>query len=260
MPRAPWILTLVISLATVPIQAQDADREPHVVGTVTDSTNGQPVATARVSLLDGEGERIHTVLTDGEGRFRLEARAGGPHTLEVDRLGYQLQRTDAFEVASEGVTPKDVRLVNRAIELDEIRVRAYPGQLIHEGSMAGVLARRARSPSVGSNRVLVRGDPDLDHAVSIADLLPGRIRPSSTYSGRRGWCGYLYVDGWETNHLGADYKAMILSLPPREVRAIEFYRDLTSVPMSIRPMEERGDFGRLRRCGLLAVWTVGAPR
>jgi len=231
-----------------------------VRGRVLDDATSEPIATARVSLLDTARNRIATTLTDEHGAFVLRAREHGLHILEADRLGYRVQRSEPFDVAAEGVTGRDVRLVARALEMDAIVVESYPGQLLHDGTIAGVYARRARSPSVGGNRVLVRGDPDFDGAPSIGDLLPDAIRPAPLWRSRAAWCGYLYVDGRETAFFGGEYKALFLSMSPRDVEAIEYYRDLTSAPIAIRPMESPGDMGRVRRCGILAVWTRGAPR
>lgn len=254
-PVGAWILGLsCFFLAPVGGDAQ------IVHGRVFDQAADSPIPMARVSLLDEEGERVATTLTDAQGRFSLTANGGGSHVLEADRLGYGIQRSETFQVPEEGETRQDLRMIPRAIEVEGVVVEGHPGQLLHEGTLSGVYARRARSPSVGSNRVLVRGDPRFDGAISIGDLLPHPIRPAPYWSARANWCGYLYIDGREAAAWGGDYKAQILSMSPGEVEAIEYYRDLTMAPMAIRPMELPGEMGRARRCGIMAVWTSGAPR
>jgi hypothetical protein len=218
-----------------------------------------------VTLIDQDGDLLETVLTDSGGRFRLRVREAGVHRLEADRLGYGVQRTDTFFVSGNGTLTQEVSLVPRAIELDSLAVRVSPGAILHEATLSGVFARRARSPSAGSNRVLVRGDPDLDSAWRVRDVLPSWMpRPFCERLNERGDpIPYLYFDGWEARGMGPEGTDWVLDLPIREVEAVEYYRDLTSTPMALRP-DDRGNTIRghpkIRACGVVAVWSRGAPR
>lgn len=256
MPLALACVTILLAFVEV-LEAQ------VVRGRVLDSTLGEPVPTARVTLFTGEEERVATVLTDTLGRFTVRAKAPGPHLLEADRLGYGPQRTDTFEVASEGVTRKDVPLAPEAVELEGIMVQGYPGQLLHEATMAGVYARRARSPSVGSNRVIVRGDGEIENGFRIRDVLPAWI--PGRRCAPRGEGGdplpHVYIDGWEARTRGPGATNFILDLSLTEVVAVEFYRDINMAPMSLRPWSggQVGGFDQIRACGIVIVWTHGAP-
>lgn len=258
-----WIGALVWGLWAAP--ALDAQ---VVEGTVLDAGSGEPVATARVSLMTADDDRVATTLTDAEGYFLLRSEEGGPHRLEADRLGYGLQHTDVFEVAVEGITEHDFLLVSQAVEVEGIVVEGYPGQILHRADLTGVYARRARSPSVGSNRVLVRGDPQLDSQMKLRDALPPWIpRPHCPHRNDRGErIPLVYYDAWPASRMGHEGTDFILDLPVREVEAVEFYRDRNEVPMALN----QDDWGRMeaervyrdpiRACGLVAVWSRGAPR
>lgn len=254
--RAPWWLSLfpvvVAAALASPAEAQVLE------GRVVDSQTSEPVATARVSLLDSAGVHLETTLTDRDGRFVFRIRESGPRRLEVERLGYHLHRTESFEADVTELVRREIELVPRAVELEGIVVEGYPGQLLHEGTLEGVWARRARSPSIGSNRVLVRGDPDLDERVYVRDALPGVMRRCRAGS-RYGSGPIVYVDGQPAaQRFGPGSGDIVLRFSPGDVLAIEFYRDLNSIPMSIRPLDLPS---RVRSCGFLAIWTVwGAPR
>jgi hypothetical protein len=230
-----------------------------IEGRVLDAVTDRPVGTARVSLLDALNRRIDTALTDSDGRFRLRAREGGVHRLEADRIGYGAQRTDTFTVAHGGTTQRDVRLQLEAITLEGVTARVYPGALLHEATLSGALARRARSPSVGGNRVLVRGDPELDEAPRIRSLLPVWL-PRATcpnVNERRRPMPFVIIDARPTGWMGPDGADLILDMSVLDVEAVEIYRDVTSIPMSFRPEV----LPRVvRHCGFIAVWTRGAPR
>ena len=54
----------------------------------------------------------------------------------------------------------------------------------------------------------------------------------------------------------------VLDLPIREVQALEVYRDWLSIPVSLQPLDDipMPNIPRyVRACGVVAVWTLGAP-
>jgi len=228
-------------------------------GRVLDAVTDRPVGTARVSLLDALNRRIDTALTDSDGRFRLRAQAGGVHRLEADRLGYGAQQTDTFTVALEGTTRRDVRLQPEAIALEGVTARVYPGALLHEATLSGVLARRARSPSVGSDRVLVRGDPELDQAPTIRSLLLSwQLRDGCPTRNERGQpIPYVFIDARPAGWVGPRGADLVLDMSVLDVEAVEFYRNLLAIPMPFRPDDPPR---RIRACGVVLIWTRGAPR
>ena len=70
--------------------AQDAGRDFHLSGTVTNSQTGQPVKQALVLARPGPGRLSHQipVLTDGAGNFSLTGLAAGTYSLTVQKNGY----------------------------------------------------------------------------------------------------------------------------------------------------------------------------
>jgi hypothetical protein len=256
--RKLLLTPLIAGVWTIaPVEAQ------VVRGRVVDAATDEAVVTARVTLLDGRGEHVQTSLTDEDGRFILRAREAGVHLLDVDRLGYAPQRTDSFTIADRGFTTREVQLDPQPIEMKDITARAYSGRLLHEATLSGVYARRARSPAVGRNRVLVNGtDREFDGHQVLERMIFDWVGASSCRTIGRVY-PIIFVDGWEADGSRWTARDVMNTLPVREVTAIEFYRDISLVPMSLRPSgkyREGMDFTVVRACGLLAVWTRGAPR
>jgi len=247
------VFLCLVALPPLPGTAQTID------GRVLDALTDRPVVTARVSLLDTLNRRIDTVLTDADGRFRLRAREGGVHRLEADRLGYGAQRTETFTVDPEGTTRRDVRLQPEAIALEGVTARVYPGALLHEATLSGAMARRARSPSVGSDRVLVRGDPELDQAPSVRSLLLSwQLREGCPTRNERGQTiPYVFIDARPAGWMGPGGADLVLDMSVLDVEAVEVYRNLLAIPMPFRPDSPPR---RIRACGVVLIWTRGAPR
>jgi len=65
--------------------AQEAG--PLIRGLVLEGTDGPPIKTADVYLVDGRGTCIRGAITDEDGRFRLTAPRPGLYRLRVERIG-----------------------------------------------------------------------------------------------------------------------------------------------------------------------------
>lgn len=68
-----------------------------IVGVVAEVGTGAPVPGAMVILFDSAGARVERKLTNGIGRFFVQARDPGPHYIAVERIGYASWTTDRFE-------------------------------------------------------------------------------------------------------------------------------------------------------------------
>src|SRR5579884_1583741 len=70
-------------------RAETRPANADVSGTVTDSTNGQPLQSAEVSLMNSTGGVVSNTVTDAFGRFTIHNVAGGGYTISVHMLGYR---------------------------------------------------------------------------------------------------------------------------------------------------------------------------
>ena len=93
--------------------------QPAVAGTIRDGESGAPLSGAVVSLTDAD----RSVVTDAEGRYRLEATDAGPQHLSVKRIGYEPRTVHAL-VPGDGVLRLDLSLSPRPLRLPTIVVRS----------------------------------------------------------------------------------------------------------------------------------------
>ena len=93
--------------------------QPAVAGTIRDGESGAPLSGAVVTLTDAD----RSVVTDAEGRYRLDATAAGPQHLSVKRIGYEPRTVHAL-VPGDGVLRLDLSLRPHPLQLPTIVVRA----------------------------------------------------------------------------------------------------------------------------------------
>lgn len=98
-----------------------------VRGEIVEAETGAALPAAFVTLLDAEGTRIASTLTDGSGRFNVSARAPGRYVLRVERLGHETSDTPPFELAAGQVRSERIEVPVRAIDLAGIEVEAEGG-------------------------------------------------------------------------------------------------------------------------------------
>ena len=94
-----------------------------VAGRVLDGANAQPVGRGFVILLDAQGTEVERVLTTGDGRFTLHARAPGAHRIRSERIGYERVTTEPVTLAAGQVTALDIQVRPLGVDLAAIQVR-----------------------------------------------------------------------------------------------------------------------------------------
>ena len=115
--RTTLLLFLLIGLGPLPAAAQP------VPGVVVEEGTAVPVTGAMVLLFDAEGGRVDQALTDAAGRFLLDARRPGLHTITVDRIGYASFTSDPFTPAA-GADEMRIEVPVEPIQLRGIVVSA----------------------------------------------------------------------------------------------------------------------------------------
>ena len=122
--RSPGFDRTLLLLLFLPLGAPTTLAAQGITGTVTDRESGAPIATAMVVLLDDAGDRLHWVLTDRDGTFRLRAPAPGTYRLRVDRIGLRSEVLDGVRVEEGETVSLRVEVGSRAIELPPVEVEA----------------------------------------------------------------------------------------------------------------------------------------
>lgn len=115
MHRIRIASSLAIATAALGVGVWPADAQV-VRGTVVEAGTATPIQGAMVILLGDQGQRIRRVLTDESGTFVTQAERPGPHSIRVDRIGYESLTTASFDVPVHG-TARRIEVPIRPIEL-----------------------------------------------------------------------------------------------------------------------------------------------
>src|SRR5665213_1849548 len=94
-----------------------------VVGTVTDSTSGQPIGNAQVSVMQGTSIVLNTI-TDDFGRYRAHNLGVGTYTVSVHAIGFHAQSHSITIDGSSGAIRVDFQMPTVVINLSAVEVTA----------------------------------------------------------------------------------------------------------------------------------------
>lgn len=126
LPRALACLTFLVLVTSQLHAAMVPHRSPpagDVAGTVTDSTNGQPLATADIRIMRN-GKTVLTVSADPFGRFIAHNLAAGSYEVIVQSVGFRRVRRMITIGAGGGTVQADFQLAPVAVTLSSIEVVA----------------------------------------------------------------------------------------------------------------------------------------
>jgi len=142
--RAAASLTLLVAATlTVPAAAQrpraDLSRVPaptaraippdsatvDVLGKVTDSTTGGPLASVEI-LIERAGRIVARASTDGLGSYRIHGIRAGSYTVEARFIGFRPDSARLVIHGTEDIVDVSFHLVPATIQLSEIAVAATP--------------------------------------------------------------------------------------------------------------------------------------
>lgn len=197
MKRLIALLATALSLATA-----SAQTAADIRGSVTDSSNGQPVAGAVVKIVDGEGRILRYTIVDRTGAFRI-ANVAPPADarLTVSMLGYA---EAAMRPADPG-RPIVVALDPAATAIREVVVRAP--RISMQGDTISYDARRFTEIKDKSLSDILKKMPGIEVSES------GQVK----YQGEA--INKLYIDG--VDMLGGRYSLATENIAPQDVRSVE---------------------------------------
>ncbi len=113
---------LAALLGALPLRAQ------AVVGRVVDADGGAGVAGAFVVLADSVGHRRAAVLSDGEGRFVLNAPVPGTYSVRAERIGMGTRTVPGLVLRASDRRTLTISLAAEAVPLAAIEVSARRGR------------------------------------------------------------------------------------------------------------------------------------
>lgn len=115
----PSAALAILALAFVP----PADAQT-VRGRVVEEGTRQPLAGAFVVLVDAEGNRHDAVLSDGDGRFTIQAVEPGTYRIKAELIGYATIESRWLDLGAGGTVAQELEVPVQAISLDAISVQS----------------------------------------------------------------------------------------------------------------------------------------
>jgi len=218
----------------------------QVTGRVTDRASGAPVSEAAVTVFDVDGVILKRVLTDKEGRYRLDVTPGDRFRLAFDKLGYEQTMSRRIVVQDDEVMELNVDFASSTIELEPLVVTA-------DRLEEWVRLTTGSHPAALSGRVI--GAEELQELT-----VPGRVLVDLLrYAGLPGAFIHLNGSGLCVAARGAGCATLRLNdlpidadrlayLPADEIGAIVYLRSIDAA--TFRP----NTYERMTRRGAGSLW------
>ncbi len=116
------ILAPALALAFAMMVLPGAAVAQTLTGRVTEDGSDRPVGGALLALVDRDGDRKADVLSDADGRFRLDPPEAGEYVLETTRIGYRTARSPLLALGVEGTASVSVELTPEPLGLAGLEV------------------------------------------------------------------------------------------------------------------------------------------
>ena len=243
--RSCTMLLMAASLSQSDLAAQ------AINGVLLESGTNRPIDLGLIMLFTTDGDSVAAVLTDSDGRFRVESTEPGDFLLSATSLGYTpTVASSVFTLAEGGTISLEFRIEPQAIQLGGITVEAR-ASLIRQPKLVqnGFVDRVGR----GFGRFITPEDIEKFPSTSTADLLArtGRVTTRYGFGGdrilmrsTRGYCTpIVYLDGVRISMDGLSLESIA---PVSVLQAAEVYRSASEAPLRYG--------GGMGGCGVIVLW------
>ncbi|HEX6372112.1 MAG TPA: carboxypeptidase-like regulatory domain-containing protein [Longimicrobium sp.] len=246
--RVRLLLVVLAALAARPAAAQS------IRAVARDAATGAPVAEAMVRVEAADGSLAAADFTDAAGVVVLRLRQPGTYRVEARRSGYH---PASVEVQAGGARVQaEIRMTQRPFTMDTVVVM---GQLPNERGRQGFERRRALGEGVFLDSAYL--SQRSGRAAYAGDMLRGvpglylqRRAGATVPRSERGWgCMVMLLDGrpFPLSFRDGGRRELHQVLGPRDVKAVEVYREFNEVPPEFRQYADTGPV----RCGVYLYWT-----
>lgn len=240
----------------------DAHRRQGIYGRVLDDETGEPVAGARVTLMNTRELRVGRAEADAEGWFHLRVPGAGGYLLRAERAGYQRATARRITLMPDDTVQVELRLSTQSVLLAPLTVVAASRQVMRDHQLAGFEWRRERQPF---GRYLGPEEIERINAFYASDVmqqvpmvqvqagpesvfdriitLPARGR---VFSGPSRCVPNLYVDGQRISLRGGFLLDQLVN--GQNMAAVEVYTSPSGAPGEFPPLDDP-------YCGVVVVWT-----
>lgn len=202
---------LLFSIATIFITSFYAKAQnAGLVRGVVQTEDGQPVASATVSLLNSkDSSLVKVVLTESNGGFELQQIGYGNYLLHVTSVGYQKLYSNAFELSAAAVQAPKLVLQAASTTMELVKVEAKKPFI--ENKIDKMVVNVDASPTNAGNTAL----EVLEKSPGVSVDKDGNI----SLKGKQGVM--VLIDGKPTYLSGQDLANLLRSTPASQLDQIE---------------------------------------
>ncbi len=250
MCRGRWCIlaAALAALGAGPAAAQS------VRAVARDAATGAPVAEAMVRVEAQDGSVAAAGFTDADGTVVLRLRQVGVYTVQAARTGYHPTTVGVQMGGAEARV--ELEMSQRPFALDTMVVFGVPRD---ERGRQGFERRRAMGMGVFLDSAYL--EPRKGGAPYVGDMLRGvpgvylqRGRGATVPRSLRGWrCMVMLLDGFPlaTRFADGGVRELHHVVGPRDIEAVEVYREFSEVPREFRRYATNGRYN----CGVYLYWT-----
>lgn len=259
------IATALLGLARAPVHAQT------IKGTLMEVETDQPISLGLVIMMTEGGDSITSAVTNGQGRFEVEAEEGGSFVLIASAFGFKETAAGVFELGKDSEMDVEFRVAAAPMPIDGLLVSLQRPALQHQLVKNGFVRRVTRGlgyflTPVAIEKSSARTSADLFRGIpGVLLQLPGGGTNAfegealrMTGAGR--FCTpTIYIDGARMSiDISRDLPIELLA-PLATIDAVEIYRRPSEVPIEYG-MTGQGSVvgtGQMSEgtCGIVVIWT-----
>ena len=225
-----FFITLLVAGSPLLIAAQGL-----ITGSIKDARSGEALIGASVIVKNAKAQGV---LTDVDGKFRLQTRKEAPLTLRVEYVGYRPLDVDVYDFEE----PVEITLIDNSNKLDEVVVVGYGTQKRNQltGSVTTIKAdifEKATAPTLD----VALGGQVAGLAVTASSGQPGadshiRIRGGNSVNASNEPLyvvdGFIYFKDAANNStgIGAIEGSLnpLATINPNDIESIEVLKDVSA--------------------------------
>jgi hypothetical protein len=240
-------------------------------GTLMEVETGQPISLGLVIMMTEAGDSITSGVTNGQGRFSLEAAESGSFVLIASAFGFKETAAGVFELGDDGQMDIEFRVAAAPMPIDGLLVSLQRPALQHQLVKNGFVRRVTR----GLGRFVTPIDIERSPARNTADLFRGIPGVGLTYpqGGLNSFLGEvirlqgagqyctptIYLDGARMSTQMTEDLPIDLVAPLQSIDAIEIYRRPAEIPIEYGMTSSGGSRSQTGLstgpCGVIVIWT-----
>ncbi len=234
-------------------------------GTLMEVETGAPISLGLVIMLTESGDSVTSGVTNGQGRFSVEAPDAGSFFLIASAFGFKETAAGVFELGPDGEMDVEFRIAAAPMPIDGILVGLQRPALEHQLVKNGFVRRITR----GLGRFITPIDIERSSARTAADLfrgIPG-VALQFPQGGLNSFEGEtlrmmgagqyctptIYLDGARMSLDMTQNMPVDLIAPLQMIDAVEVYRRPAEIPIEYG-MTGSGE-GSGGVCGVVVIWT-----